>query len=148
MAGDVLIDTNVLVYAYDRSEGRKRIQADTVLERVQANACLSTQILGEFFITVTRKIPTPLPVERAELSVSNYIQSWTVFPVTPSVTIEAIRGVRDHALPFFDSLVWAVAHLNQVPIILTEDGQHDRIIEGVRYQNPFHADFDLASIGA
>ncbi len=116
------------------------------IRRVQPIAALSTQVLGEFFVTVTRKIPTPLSDEQAERSVANYIQSWTVFQVTSFVTLEAIRGVRQHALPFYDALIWAVARLNQVPLILTEDGQHDRVIEGVRYANPFHRDFDLAAL--
>jgi predicted nucleic acid-binding protein len=144
---ELLLDTNVLVYAYDRTDGAKRGQAIELLPRVQPVACLSTQVLGEFFVTVTRRIPSPLSAEQAEISVSNYVQSWTVYEVNPFVTLEAIRGVRQHRLPFYDALIWAVAKLNQVPLILTEDGQHDRVIEGVRYANPFHPQFDVAALG-
>ena len=51
-----------------------------------------------------------------------------------------------HQLHYYDSLIWAAAKLNQIQEIVTEDGQHGRVIEGVRYLNPFHADFHLSML--
>lgn len=143
-----LIDTNILVYAYDQSEGTKRQQAIDVLETigVQEIGFFSTQILGEFFLTVTRKIPTPLSVNDASSAVAGYLESWPVIDITGSVVIEAMRGVGQHQMHYYDSLIWAAARLNQIKEILTEDGQHGRVIEGVRYLNPFHPQFDMAAL--
>ncbi len=70
MNGRALVDTNVLVYAYDRSEPEKQRRALEVLDRL-AVGVLSTQVLAEFFVAVTRKIPAPLSAEEAYERVHN-----------------------------------------------------------------------------
>lgn len=67
MSARVLVDTNVLVYAYDRSEPERQQRAFEVLDRLSmSNAgVFSTQVFSEFFVAVTRKIATPLPVPDA-----------------------------------------------------------------------------------
>jgi len=141
-----LVDTNVLVYAYDRSEGTKRQLAIEVLETVGLAeiGVFSTQILGEFFVTVTRKIPSPLSMGDASNAIIRYLDSWPIIDITGSTVLEALRAVGQHQMHYYHSLVWAAAKLNQIQEILTEDGQHGRVIEGVRYLNPFHADFQLS----
>ncbi len=141
-----LADTNVLVYAYDPSDGTKRERATEVLERLGARqaGALTVQVMGEFFVTVTRKIPSPLTPAEAERSLTNYARSWLVYDLTSSIVLEAVRGVQRHSLSYWDALIWATAKLNQVPYVLTEDMQHDFLLEGVRFQNPFVAEFDLA----
>jgi len=143
-----LVDTNVLVYAYDQTDGTKRSQAAEVLRIDGRNGTgvLSTQVLSEFFVTVTRKIPTPLSHSDAAEKITRYIESWVVSYITTFVVSEAIRGVLAHQLPYYDSLIWATARLNQISNVLTEDGQHGRLIEGVRYLNPFRRDFDLTML--
>ena len=82
-----LVDTNVLVYAYDPSDGAKRERAIAVLDRLGAAqmGALSPQILGEFFVTVTRKIPSPLTPAQAERSLTNYVRSWAVLDLTSAI---------------------------------------------------------------
>ena len=60
--------------------------------------------------------------------------------------LEGCRGATEHHLSLWDALIWAVAKLNQVPDVLTEDAEHERFLEGVRFLNPFAAGFDLASL--
>jgi predicted nucleic acid-binding protein len=57
--------------------------------------------------------------------------------------LEAVRGVRDHQLAYWDAQIWATARLNQVPLVLSEDFSNGAVIEGVRFVNPFASDFDL-----
>jgi len=111
---------------------------------VAESGVLSTQILGEFFVTATRKIPAPLSIGDASRAVMEYLDSWPVIDITSSIVLEALRGVGQHQMHYYDSVIWAAAKLNQIREILTEDGQHGRVVEGVRYLNPFHHDFDLA----
>ena len=146
----LLVDTNVLVYAYDRSEGPKRQRAIAVLETagIEEIGVLSTQILGEFFVTVTQKIPSPLSTADASNTVVKYLDSWPIIDITGSIVLEALRGVQQYQMHYYDSVIWAAAKLNQIPEILTEDGQHGRVIEGVRYLNPFHADFNMSMLQA
>jgi len=62
------VDANVLVYAFDSSAERKQQAAQQLLERLWENStgCLSVQVLQEFFVTVTKKVAKPLPVEDAK----------------------------------------------------------------------------------
>lgn len=92
----LLVDTNVLVSAYDPTEGAKRERAITVLECLGARqmGAVSAQILGEFFVTVTRKIPSPLTEAEAERSVTHDVRSWGVSDLTEQVVLEAVRGLH------------------------------------------------------
>lgn len=138
MTGKVLIDTNILVYAYDLSESEKQQKSLTVLDRlvVLDSAVVSSQVLSEFFTTVTRKIPEPLTLEDAEKRLTHFCQIWSVLQVNEMIIFEAIRGVKAHKLSYWDALIWATARLNQVRTILSEDFSHDSYVEGVRFVNP------------
>lgn len=144
MSDKVLLDTNVLVYAYDRSEPEKQHRALALLDRLVATGAgaISTQVLDEFFVAVTRKIPAPLSVPEGYERLRNYLQVWTVLDVTPLIVLEAARGVRDHQLNFWDAQIWAAARLNQIPLVFSEDFA-PRVIEGVRFVNPFAPDFEI-----
>jgi len=103
------------------------------------------QCLTEFFNTARNKLPEPLSQLDAIAQVENFLLSCRVLSLTPLAVIEACRCSNRYGVPVWDALIWAVARLNDVPAIITED-THGRVIEGVRYLNPFHADFDLAAV--
>ena len=139
MSAKFLVDTNILVYAYDRSEPLKLARAQELLSWLEGASAgaLSTQILGEFFNTATRKLSTPLPLARALSCPVNYVRSWRTFDITPQIVLEAGRGSSEHQLSYWDAQIWATAKLNQIPVILSEDLGHRRPIDGVAFSNPF-----------
>jgi len=140
-----LIDTNLLVYLYDQKQPGKQAQSQRVLERLEGNHSgrLSVQTLAEFFSVATRKLsPSLTPVEALE-QINLFIRLWPVFDLTPMVVLEAGRGVRDHKFSYYDAQVWAIARLNQVPIVFSEDFRDGSILEGVRFVNPFSPEFQL-----
>jgi len=145
MANKILVDTNVLVYAYDRTEPDKQARSWDVLDRLVALGLgvVTPQILGEFFVVTTRKLKKRLAVEKASERVQNYIQTWTVLDHTAFVVQEAIRGVCDYTMPYYDAQIWAAARLYQIPVVFSENFDPDSVIEGVRFVNPFADDFDL-----
>ena len=73
MNGSYLVDTNILVYAYDRSEGAKQERARNILDGLEfrERGAVSTQILGEFFWIVTRKLAEPLTVRQPLLNLND-----------------------------------------------------------------------------
>ncbi|MDR7522314.1 MAG: PIN domain-containing protein [Armatimonadota bacterium] len=148
MRSACLVDTNVLVYAYDPTDDAKRRQAAAVLAGLGdlGVGALSPQILSEFFVVATRRIPRPLPLAEAERSVTHYIRSWKICEMTGWTVLEAVVGVQRHQLGYWDSLVWATARLNEIPLVLSEDFEDGRIIEGVRFVNPFSPGFDLDTL--
>lgn len=144
-----LIDTNVLVYAYDRSEPEKQRRALLVLDRLAraGDGRLSAQVLSEFFVTVTHKIAAPLTVVQARERLQHYARIWPVFPVTAQVVFEAVRGAAEHQFSFWDAQIWAAARLNRVSMVLSEDFNPGAAIEGVRFVDPFADDFRVEDLG-
>lgn len=142
MTGKVFVDTNILVYAYDRSVVAKQKQALQILNQLAVSGAgtISTQVLAEFFVTVTsaRKLLHPLSVESAYQRVQNYLLSWEVVELTGLVVLEAARGVRDYQFSFWDAQIWATAKLNQISVVYSEDFNVGAIVEGVRFINPFN----------
>lgn len=64
MTGEpTFVDANVLVYAYDADAGAKHQSARSHLQALWQNesGLTSTQVLQEFYVTVTRKLGRPLP---------------------------------------------------------------------------------------
>jgi predicted nucleic acid-binding protein len=145
MTDKIFVDTNVLVYAYDRSEPQKQKQALEVLDRLAVSRAgtISTQVLAEFFVAVTRKIETPLSVPEAHVRVKNYLQAWTVLDMTGMIVLEAVRGVREHQFNFWDAQIWAAARLNQIPIVFSENFNVGAVTEGIHFVNPFVEDFQI-----
>ena len=148
MTGRALVDSNILVYAFDAASRSKQARAAKLLEEMEpiGRGVLSTQVLGEFFRVVTEKIAHPLTPAQARLELERLVATWPILAITAPVVIEAARGVRDHRMSYWDAQLWATARLNQVDVVLSEDFQDGRILDGVRFVNPFAPSFDLAAL--
>ena len=103
---------------------------------------ISTQVLAEFFVTVTsaRKFSSPMSAAESYEHLQDYISSWEVVDVTALIVLEAARGVRDYQFSFWDSQLWATARLNQISVIYSEDFNVGSAIEGVHFVNPLKSD--------
>jgi predicted nucleic acid-binding protein len=145
MADRIMVDTNVLLYAYDRGEPEKQPQALTVLDHLVAHdlGVLSSQVLAEFFVNATRKLQPPLTIEEAYDRIQNYLLAWKVVDITGPIVLEAVRGARTHKMAYWDAQIWATARMNQIPVVFSEDFGSGTVIEGVRLVNPFDSDFRL-----
>ena len=146
---DMLIDANVVVYAYDVRDRDKQQRALEVLRRLVADGRgrLSAQVLGEFLRVATQKLDPPLTPGEAVEQAGNLAASWPVVPITAFIVLEAGRGVEAHRLSHWDAQLWATARLNQIEIVLTEDFEHGRTLDGVRFLNPFAPGFQLSALG-
>ena len=93
------VDTNVLVYAFDRSAGaRHEIAREQVSKLWEEDlGCLSIQVLQEFYVTVTQKIRSPLATDQAAKILMDLGQ-WRVH--SPSARCP-IRNRNPNALPSF-----------------------------------------------
>lgn len=138
MSDRVLVDTNIFVYAYDADAGEERTKAEAVVDPLwdQSTGVLPTQVLAEFFITITHRVKQPLSLTDAKQIIEDYRAAWSVFATTPDTILLAIDGVERHRLSFWDAMIWASAVINAVPKIYSEDMQHGQMIEGVRIETP------------
>lgn len=84
------IDTNVLVYLFDNDSPEKQARARQLLEDEAANIVLSTQVLGEFYVTVTRELASPLPPNLARDAVDD-LCALRVRPLRAELAQAAVR---------------------------------------------------------
>jgi predicted nucleic acid-binding protein len=132
------VDANVLVYAFDASAGDKKVRAEALLARLWESGagCLSVQVLQEFFVIVTRKVPRPLSPETAGERVRE-LSAWLVFSPTSADVVGAIALQQEAKLSFWDAMIVHCAGEAGCEILWSEDLGHGQTIGGVQIRNPF-----------
>lgn len=132
------IDTNVLVYAYDRSAGPKQERARQLLDGLwrTGGGALSVQVLQEFYVAVTRRVPQPLDSLEAEAIVRD-LATWHVFVPTADDVLEAIRLHRRWRVSFWDALILHAAAALMCDEVWSEDLNSGQNVDGVTVRDPF-----------
>lgn len=145
MTARFLVDTNVLVYAEDADEPVKRAQAQELLATLAraGTGAVTTQVLGEYLVTVTRRFASGLGADEAAERVERLSVLFRVLDVTLAVVREATRGVTRYRMSYYDAQIWAAARLAGIGVVLSEDFSSGAEIEGVRFVNPFAEGFKL-----
>ena len=133
---NILVDTNLLVYAYDPRDEAKNERAQQVLRRLRRSrrGVISVQSLAEFMRASQKLAMSP---DDALRIVQAFALSWPILNLTPALVLEAGRGVSQYTLAYYDAQIWAAARLNQIGVIFSEDFNPGSILEGVRFVNPF-----------
>ncbi len=130
-------DTNVLVYAHDRADARKREAARALISEATAEDefVVSTQVLAEFYSTAIRtKIMGPVQAR-------DLVRHWSDHPVPQTIDL-VLRGIslqQEHSLNIWDALIVEAAREARCDILFTEDLQHGRRFGELQIINPFLA---------
>lgn len=132
------VDTNILVYAHDISAGVKQKRASALLEELwgSRDGCVSVQILQEFFVTVTRKIPRPLDVPAAKEIVAD-LSRWHLHVPAADDVLGAIGLQQRTGISFWDAMMVRSAVEIGCTLIYSEDLNHGQVYDGARVENPF-----------
>ena len=132
------VDTNVLVYAHDRSEKARQPIARALLEELWAThtGALSTQVLQEFYAVATRKFDPPMSARIARQIVAVYT-SWPVMQVDVPLILDASELAERNTVSFWDALIVVAARRAGAVVLATEDLQDGRRFGDVRISNPF-----------
>jgi predicted nucleic acid-binding protein len=137
MSGE-FVDTNVLLYAHDQTAGAKREAAVALLTRLidEDAGLLSSQVLMEFFVSATRKLPRRLDVDTAVEIVEDF-GTWPVF--TPGVAdiLAGANLTRRYGIHFWDAMIVQGAVSLGADVIWSEDLNAGQRYEGVPVRNPF-----------
>lgn len=138
MNAKVFIDTNILVYAFDSSEQEKQAIAQNLInaEGATGEIVLSTQVLQEFFVIVTRKLKTPLSIDDASKTVQLF-SAYPLIQISPKLILKAIERHRDESFSFWDALIVEAALESNCKVLLSEDMQDGRRIGKLEIRNPF-----------
>ncbi len=128
------LDTNVLVYSDDHDSPVKRAQSLELVERTQSSGTgvVSTQVLQEYFATVTRKLLMPVPGARMKVEI---LCGYDVVRIQPDDVLSAIDLRQLHELSFWDALIVRCALRAGCSILYTEDVQPGRRFERLELVN-------------
>ncbi|NWF76795.1 MAG: PIN domain-containing protein [Nitrospirae bacterium] len=134
----VFVDTNVIVYAYDKDADKKHKIAVSLMKDLWHSGLgiISTQVLQEFFITLTKKIPRPLKVAVVRETIKR-LSRWDVVLIDVDIMIRATEIQERYKYSFWDSLIIASAIGSGAKAIFSEDLADGQTIQGVVIKNPF-----------
>lgn len=138
MSDKVFFDTNILVYAYDRNEAEKGAVARQLIQEYGSDGSivLSTQVLQEFYVTLTKMGKQMLTREEASEIVSDFSE-FPLIQVNKDIIIHATKRHQSGAFSFWDSLIIEAALQARCSTLLTEDMQDGLVIDAMQIQNPF-----------
>jgi predicted nucleic acid-binding protein len=138
MSANSFVDTNILVYAYDRSAGEKHDLAKRLIETLwnDNTGIISTQVLQEFYVNVRRKVQSPLSATEARKLIEDYL-SWKVVVNDGAALLEAIEIEQRYQLSFWDALIVQAANTGSAEVLYSEDLNAGQRYGEVRVENPF-----------
>jgi predicted nucleic acid-binding protein len=134
----VFFDTNVLVYLFDADAREKQVLAREIFDRHvrEGSLRLSTQVLQELYVTLTRKLAVPMKASEAGDVIAALGEMAVTHADTPMV-LAAIQLSQRQQLSFWDAMILESAKKSGAAVLLTEDLQHGQVIDDIRVENPF-----------
>jgi len=134
------VDTNVLVYAHDVTAGDKHTRARALVEELRETreGCLSVQVLQEFFVTTTRKIPKPLDAPAAARIIDD-LAHWHVHAPDAADVLAAVDIHQQTGASFWDAMILRSAKELGCATVHSEDLNPGQDYDGVQVLNPFLA---------
>jgi len=134
-AGKVFLDANILIYAQDQDSPAKRRRSRDIIAKLAASGSgvISTQVLQEFYVTVTRK----MGVE--PLAAKTVLRTFSIFEIvqtSPDLIDEAIDCSILNRISFWDALIVAAAASSGCSVVYSEDLNPGQMIQGVKIENP------------
>jgi predicted nucleic acid-binding protein len=137
MSDRYFVDTNILVYAHDRSAGLKHKRARLLIEDLwnSGGGVLSTQVLQELCINVRRKSGHPLSVEETRRLLQDYL-TWEIVVNTPASVVQALDIEVRHKISFWDALILQAAESSGAGILYSEDFAASQMYGSIRVVNP------------
>jgi len=136
MSDRSFFDTNILVYADDKAAPAKQRRAIELvsLHRRAGTGVLSLQVLQEYFVAVTRKLRVDAQIARRK------VELLAEFDVVAPDLDDILAAIDLHRLlgfSFWDALVLRTAKEAACTVLLSEDLQPGRTVDGVQIVNPF-----------
>lgn len=131
----VALDSNILIYAEIEPESEEGKRSADLILRAARDGVIPAQVLGEYLRFVQRRAPASF--EEAIRQASLYQAAFLTPPTTDAVMKKAAEMARAHRLQLWDCVVCVAALDAGAKVLLTEDMQDDRAVEGLHLLNPF-----------
>jgi predicted nucleic acid-binding protein len=136
-----LIDSNVLVYAYDNTDKEKHEKAKVLLEKCwkkEIKYAISIQNLAEFFIIITKKVQNPLTIDEAEKIIKDVLEFsyWHIISYDQNTFLKAISLHKKFKKHFWDTMIIATMLNNEISHIYTENIKDFEQYAEIKVVNP------------
>lgn len=131
----VFVDTNVVVYAFDREDANKQRIAIELLEGSE-RLVLSTQVVLETWWVLTRRLAEALDENQAS-EIIDWLSELPVVSTDQQLVSQAIATSRRFEIAIWDSLIIEAARAAGCRRVLSEDLQTGQNFDGVTVENPF-----------
>jgi predicted nucleic acid-binding protein len=132
------LDTNIVVYAFDKTQPKKGEIAVGLLRRASVGeGAISYQVVQEFFSVAFRRFSTPMTISEAEGALESLLTPLIKVHSSPALFADALRLYGRYSLAWYDSLIVAAALEARCRILYSEDLQAGLRIDNLRIVNPF-----------
>jgi len=137
-----VLDTNILAYAYDKSDPKRRKICEKLVRsgfEGEHPYCVSSQVLGELYVVLTRNVTRPLPKEKAGLIVRAFVESpkWGKLNYTHLTVKRALEDLRTIDTSLWDMMIAETMKEAGVETLYTENEKDFGKIPWVKVVNPF-----------
>ena len=139
MGDKYFVDTNILVYAHDKSAGAKHERAKATVEDLwrDRSGVVSTQVLQELCVNLRRKARRPVDLNTAREIIADYLV-WDVVTNTGESILEALEFEEQYRISFWDALIVQAAEASGAAVLYSEDLSEGQTYRGVRVVNPLN----------
>lgn len=137
MSDKCFVDTNILVYAHDRSAGSRHTRARELLDLLwqSGQGVLSTQVLQELCLTLQRNSNPALPTDALRRLIQDYL-AWEIVVNGPESVIEALDIQARYKISFWDALILQAAEKAEATVLYSEDLAAGQNYGSFRVVNP------------
>lgn len=134
------VDSNVLVYAVSNDEPSKQSRAREIVARGFTEGCfaISTQVMLEVYVNITRKAKIGLPAGQAFEYVRAFTE-WPVIEMTPELVLSALGLSQRAQISPWDAAILEAARQAGCKKVLSEDLGDGQAYGGITVENPFLA---------
>ena len=144
MSDEVFFDTNIIAFAFDRSDEKKRQPCQRLVRlgyQGDLSGCLSNQVLGELFEVLTKKVGRPLSKKVAGTIVRGFIDSprWKKLNYSHLTVRKALDDVGIINASFWDVLIAETMRDSGVTKLYTENETDFRMFPWVEVLNPLRS---------
>ena len=138
MSDKIFVDTNILIYCRDASEKLKQLVAKKCIEKLwfDHSGVISTQVLNEYYVTVTKKLKPGMTQKDAWDDVCA-LMAWSPLSIDLAILHLAKIIEEKYSISWWDSMIVAAAKIGGCKTIYSEALSNGQMVAGVKIVNPF-----------
>lgn len=138
MSDRVFLDTNIVVYAHDKTDPDKKAKSQAILFEClrTGTGVISAQVLSEFFVTITQKIEQPISPDRARKEIV-LLSTMATIDIDATLVVEAVNIKERWQLSYWDSLILAAAERAGCEKVYSEDMSDGQCYGSLTVCNPY-----------